>query len=325
MFGIRRLRNAYGKAKTRRKLKDVVILMYHRVADLPDYPYPIVVRPELFAQHMRIIGRHYRPLRLLELVEALSNNRLPPRGVVVTFDDGYLDNFTQALSILEEYRVPATIFVATGNIDSQREFWWDELDRIILKTADLPGNLEMNIHGQPYSLPTASMHERSQTRKTVHLLLKPLEYEERESHLDELAKWAGQSREGRSNHRAMRANELRQLVQSEFIDVGAHTITHPQLSALSYKAQEKEIAGSRDQLGAITGETIKLFAYPYGSRQDYDGNSARIVKSCGFQAVCTTVPGKVDAVTDVYDLPRFPVDDWDQATFEYQLFNFFNT
>lgn len=325
MIGIRRLRNEYGKAKTRLKLKDVVVLMYHRVDDLPDYPYPIVVKPENFAQHMRIIRKHFRPMSLLDLSEALAHDSLPDRGVVVTFDDGYIDNFTQALPILEENRIPATIFVSTGNIESGREFWWDELDRLILKPIEVPRRFELCIQERLYSWSTTTMEERSQARKDVHLLLKPLPFEARELHLNELADWGGQSREGRPNHRTMRANELHQLVQSEFVDVGAHTVTHPQLSAQSAEIQNKEITEGRERLESIIGEPVKLFAYPYGTREDFNSSSARIAKSCGFQAVCTTIRGKVDLEADVFDLPRFPADDWDAEVFEYQLFQYFNS
>ena len=325
MIGIRRIRKEYGKAKTRRKLKDVVILMYHRIDDFPDYPYPIVVKPHNFAQHMRIIRKHFHPMSLLDLVEALENDSIPDRGVVITFDDGYVDNFTQALPILEENRIPATIFVSTGNIDSGREFWWDELDRIILKPAELPDKLEISIQGKSHCWPAVSADDRSQARKAIHLLLKPLTFEERDLLLDELAVWAGQSREGRPNHRTMRADELRQIVQSEFIDIGAHTVTHPQLSALSYEDQNKEIADGRERLEAIIGKPVKLFAYPYGTREDYDSISAGIAKSRGFHAICTTVRGKVNLGTDVFDLPRYPADDWDSKVFEYQLFKYFNS
>jgi peptidoglycan/xylan/chitin deacetylase (PgdA/CDA1 family) len=325
MSAIRRLRNEYGKSKTRRALKDVVILMYHRVNELPDYPYEIVVKPQNFAQHMRIIRKHYNPMRLLELAEALKHDSLPDRCVVVTFDDGYVDNFTQALPILEKYQVPATIFVATGNIDSGREFWWDELERIILKPAKLSQELELSVDGKSYRWSTTTIEERNQARKDLHSLIKPLPFKERERHLDELAAWAGQTREGRPNHRTMRTDELRQLAQSKFIDVGAHTVTHPQLSAHSYEDQKLEIVEGRERLESIIGEPVKLFAYPYGSRADYDDSSARVAKSCGFEAICTTVRGNVNPGSDVLDLPRFPADDWDSKVFEYYLFNFFRS
>lgn len=322
----RRLRKEYGRAKTRRQLKGTVILMYHRVDDLPDYAYPIMVSPSNFAHHMAIIRKHYRPMRLLELADAIARRSLPDRGLVITFDDGYIDNFTQALPILEEYEIPATIFVSAGNIDTSKEFWWDELERIILKPIELPEKLEMNVRGQPYCWPTESFEERSQARKALHLLLKPLTFEEREMFLGELAQWAGQSREGRANHRSMASEELLWLSKSELIDIGGHTITHPQLSAQSYETQYHEVRDGVKRLEAITGKPVESFAYPYGTREDFNDDSLEIVRTCGFRAACTTVRGKVSLGNNtLFNLPRFSVDDWDREAFEYYLFQFFNT
>ena len=326
MIRFRQLRKEYGKAKIRRKLKGVVILMYHRLNDLPDYAYPIVVKPYNFAQHMEVIRKHYRPMRLLDLTDAIARRSLPDRGVVITFDDGYIDNFTKALPILEEYRIPATIFVLAGNIDTNKEFWWDELERIILKPAELPAKLEINIQGQSYHWPTASAEERSQARKAVHLLLKPLTFEERELLLNKLAEWAGQSREGRAKHRSMGSEELHQLSKNKLIDIGGHTVTHPQLSAQSYESQYHEVFKGRKRLEEITGKPVESFAYPYGTLEDFNSDSLKIVRSCGFRAACTTVNEKVNLENyTLFDLPRFPVDDWDREVFEYQLFNYFNT
>ena len=82
-------------------------------------------------------------MSLVELKNALRNNSLPRRAVVVTFDDGYADNCWQALPILERHAVPATFFVTTGYLRETRRFWWDELERLILRSPSLPQNLSV--------------------------------------------------------------------------------------------------------------------------------------------------------------------------------------
>ena len=69
---------------------------------------------------------------------AVSGGDVPSAGVVVTFDDGYADNFHNAKPLLERYEIPATVFVTTGYLQDQREFWWDELERILLQPGTLP-------------------------------------------------------------------------------------------------------------------------------------------------------------------------------------------
>lgn len=299
--------------------------MYHRVTTLPDCAYPIVVSPENFAKHMDVIRRHYRPLRLLDLVDALEHRSIPDRGVVITFDDGYIDNFAQALPILEECCIPATIFVTAGIVDIGREFWWDELARNVLNPDILPKENEIPFQGQSYHLSTGSWEERNRALSALHLLLKPMGFEEREIFLNDLAVWAGRTRVGRPGYRSMNSVELHELSQHELIDIGAHTVTHPQLSALSLKEQILEIAGSRERLELITGKPVESFAYPYGTREDFDSNSVSISRSNGFRAVCSTVPGKVTLDTKLLEIPRFPTDDWDAETFEHELLKYFYT
>ena len=98
-----------------------VILGYHRVADVASDPSSLCVSKRRFADHLDCLRRHYNPMSLQGLVEAVSAGEVPRRGVVVTFDDGYADNLHSARPLLEQYDVPATVFVITGQIGSKRE------------------------------------------------------------------------------------------------------------------------------------------------------------------------------------------------------------
>ena len=123
----------------------VVILMYHRIIDIPSSPYHGIVSPEHFEQHMEYISRTFHPIRLIDVQESIRHNSLPNGGVVVTFDDGYADNYDHAYPILQNYQVPATIFVTSGHVDSPREYWWDELERILLLPDHLPENVPISV------------------------------------------------------------------------------------------------------------------------------------------------------------------------------------
>lgn len=111
--------------------RGAVILVYHLVADLDRDPFRIAVSPDVFDAQMEVIATRYRPQMLAELSNGLATGALPPRSVAVTFDDGYANNLTAALPILEAWSVPATVFVSTGYVGGSREFWWDELERLI--------------------------------------------------------------------------------------------------------------------------------------------------------------------------------------------------
>ena len=127
-----------------------LILMYHRVAELEIDPWSLSVTPQNFGEHLEVLQKHYHPLSLQQLVEALRGNKRPDRAVVVTFDDGYADNFYNAKPLLEKYNIPATFFISTGFIGQNREFWWDELERLLLQPRKLPEKLSLNIDGNVY-------------------------------------------------------------------------------------------------------------------------------------------------------------------------------
>src|SRR5262245_38516522 len=108
------------------------ILMYHRVADLPYDPWGLAVSPRRFAAQIAFLKAERQPLPMDTFVEKLEDGTLSPHAVAVTFDDGYLDNLTHAKPVLDQADVPATVFLATGQLGQNREFWWDELARLVL-------------------------------------------------------------------------------------------------------------------------------------------------------------------------------------------------
>src|SRR4029453_10445718 len=142
--GMRRLRQAARCLKNRFASR-ALILMYHRVTELPNDPYLLAVTPKHFAEQLEVIRRYGVPMRLRQMVEALKDGKVPRRAVVITFDDGYADNLYTAKPLLERYEIPATVFMTTGHIGCPHEFWWDELDRLLLQPGTLPARLELSL------------------------------------------------------------------------------------------------------------------------------------------------------------------------------------
>src|SRR5262245_38128283 len=121
-----------GKWLQKRLAARAVILMYHRIADVPLAPWSMCVAPEHFAAHLLMLRQYAIPMSLNQLAHAYHAGNLPQRAVAITFDDGYADNLHHAKPLLERYGIPATVFVTTGYVGSTREFWWDELERVLL-------------------------------------------------------------------------------------------------------------------------------------------------------------------------------------------------
>jgi peptidoglycan/xylan/chitin deacetylase (PgdA/CDA1 family) len=104
-------------AVRKRFLPRGLILMYHSVGEKRSDPWRIGVSTRHFNEHLQVIERLYQPLSMKQVVQSAESNKLRNKSIAVTFDDGYQDNYFNALPLLEKSNIPATIFVTTRHID----------------------------------------------------------------------------------------------------------------------------------------------------------------------------------------------------------------
>ena len=318
---------------------EVIILLYHRVFDAPSDPQLLCVKPKHFAEHLEHLRRHYRVMSLGELGDALKEGQLPKRAIVITFDDGYVDNLLNAKPLLERYEIPATVFVATGYFG--RMFWWDELEQLVLQASSLPERLKVTVNGKiqewylgkeqgevseepwnvkcPYN-PTS----RHRAYRDLHRLLRPLGNEEREAALSQLRTQAdvGEN-DGRATSRAMKPEEICRLAEGGLIEIGSHTETHPVLSALPIEEQRREIRESKYHLEEILGSPVTAFSYPYGGKADIGQDVVGLVQEAGYLLACANFPAFVTHQANPFLLPRYLIRDWDGDEFARRLRGWF--
>lgn len=310
-----------------------LILMYHRIVELPLDPFALAVTPQHFAEHLEVIRKYSHPISLIEMTQRLKEGQRPHRAVVVTFDDGYTDNLTNAKPLLERFDVPGTVFITSGQIGTEREFFWDELERILLEPGRLPETLKLHVDGDvlEWELGAASNYQQTDYQnhtgwnidapsdpsprhalfRSLHQLLKPLPLSEQQKSLEQLLAWSGREASARETHRTMTMEEVRRLAEGDLITVGSHTVTHPTLSALTIDAQRTELEESKARLEEILNKPVRTFAYPFGGESDYTAETIRLLKEIGYDCACSYFPGIVRAHTDPYQLPRIQVKDWD--------------
>lgn len=336
--------------KLRRGLRRVVkrfaskglILMYHRVAEVDIDPWSLCVTPRHFAEHLEVLRKYCHPMTLKQLAQAQQDGNIPHRAVAVTFDDGYVDNLHHAKPLLERYNIPATVFVTTGHLGQEREFWWDELERVLLQPGRLPETLSLAINGstQQWELGEAIDYSQEDYRcdrdrkpwdgkpgsrlsfyYSIWKLLKPLPEAEQLKVLDDILTWAEVKPVVRSTYRSVLPEEVPVLGQGELVEVGAHTVTHPFLSAHSADFQRDEIQRSKAYLEELLEQSVTSFAYPYG---DYTPQTVRLIQDAGFNCACSTVADTVWRYSDRFQLPRFAVHNWNGEEFTKQLLRWFH-
>ncbi|WP_405242489.1 polysaccharide deacetylase family protein [Lentisalinibacter salinarum] len=280
------------------------IFIFHRVLAAPDPLFPGEVDVNRFSEMLSWITKWFHVLPLGDAVDGLQRRSLPARSASITFDDGYTDNATNALPILQRHDAPATFFVATGYLNGGR-MWNDTIIEAVRSTRQ--SKLELGSIGAG-TLPTTSIHEKQQAIERLIGLIKYRDYRER----DELATAiAEQADSPLPDNLMMTDTQVREL-HAAGMTIGAHTVDHPILRLCDSAEARREISASRDYLEALSGDKVTLFAYPNGKPgTDYLPEQARLVEELGFKAAVSTAPGASRAGDDVFQLRRFTP--WDRS------------
>lgn len=322
----------------------VPILLYHRVAESQTDPQLLCVSPKHFYEHLEILKKSLKSVSLDKLITDKNKGLIHPNQFAITFDDGYKDNFFNAKPILNQLGIEATVFITGINIGNSREFWWDELERIIFKSKDMPNFIEVVINGSHYCwkieddnnlsniaptdfknwdiTKTNDLTSRQSMYRSLCTLMHPLNNGDCEKVLDELREHVQIAPDGRLTHQTMTVDEIVSLVNDGLIKIGGHTMTHSVLSSLPVDCQLTEILTNKKNLEAIIGKLVEGFSYPYGTKNDFNISTKKIVQEVGYKYACANYPGQVRRFTSPYELPRFVVRDWDGDEFEKQLIHF---
>ena len=306
------LLNAIGRALPigRNGNRHFCILNYHRVLDRPDPLLESDPDVDTFRWQMELLSRCFNVIPLCEAVRAAWEGTLPPNTVCITFDDGYRSVHDLALPILKELGLPVTVFVTSGYMHEGN--MWN--DNIIDALRYLPrGTLDLSDIGLgTYTLGPV------QDRKQVMLdLIKASKYmpPQQRGILDR--KLAGMLDDGKQR-RQMLTREMVVNLARAGVEIGGHTVTHPILANLDDASARKEIKENKEELEAIIGKPVRLFAYPNGKTGiDFDERHVRMVKEAGYMAAFTTIMGAAAKEHDRYQLPRgLP---WDKSPLMFGL------
>ncbi|WEN41437.1 hypothetical protein CKCBHOJB_00989 [Thauera sp. GDN1] len=286
------------------------ILIFHRVLSEPDPLFPGEVDRRRFDELMGWIAAWFNVLPLEEAVARLKRGQLPARAAAITFDDGYADNWLNAVPILQKHGLHATFFIATGFLDGGR-MWNDTLIESVRNTR--AGQIDLSWLGKP----TLALDSIAEKRTALDALIPAIK------HMPAVERDAAVSRVAEScaavlpNDLMLTTEQLRAL-RSAGMGVGAHTVSHPILARIDAASAYREIAEGRERLEELLGERCGLFAYPNGKLgQDYLAEHVEMVRSLGFDAAASTNWGASSMSTDCFQLLRFTP--WDQSRLRFML------
>jgi peptidoglycan/xylan/chitin deacetylase (PgdA/CDA1 family) len=299
-----------------------IVLCYHRVGKLTTDHWQNAVSVDNFREHLRVVKRYYHPTSMSELVESSKMGKLPDRRtIVVTFDDGYASDLEYACESLTDNNIPAIFYVNTYSLDRDRNFWWDELQKMLIDAPIPEGSIKLSVLSHEFSLPFQTSGQRENSFFILHRILKGLDFPTREHLLSDLGKQVnGKEPDALSAERKpFNSRDIEFLVQTSYFEIGGHGHYHRALSLLNHDEQQYEIQENKKILEAITQKPIVHFSYPFGGIEDFDETTIKIVKQCGYESAVTMIKEPFRLQGDLFGIPRISIKNWDAVKFKDKL------
>lgn len=288
--------------------KHIIIFAYHRIYPGKDNIFVKNIYPEEFGKQIKYLKGNFKIYSFEKLINLLSSNKMDngtkENIAVITFDDGYKDNYVYAYPILKKYQVPATIFLVSGCIGKDELFWWDKIGYII-----------SNSQKSSINIPNFGDFSLIDNQKKFHCIFfllskfKKFSNQLKNKYIINLQKICGVTiPPGLGEKTILSWGEIREM-KDNGISFGSHTLNHPNLANIDLNEAEKEIIHSKKMIKERLKTDITLFAYPHGSKSDYNSEIIELIKNTGFKCACTShqkLVNKYD-IEDIYNLPRIQV------------------
>jgi len=312
-----------------RGIQKPIILNYHRVlepaAQSEAVPSGMYVQPQTFEKHLQYLRRHFQVVTMAQLIAWRERAKPIHRPLcVITFDDGWIDNYEMALPLLRKYGLTATLFISTSFIGNRQTPWFYRLGHLLHALATMADDGSAALRpNDPSKLPPAlirwlgaSRAERQRDIDAVIEEVKKLPGAELESLVEQLRQLpAAAGQPVNCNGMAMlNWQQVREMALSSF-EIGSHGLTHMILTQLPQEAAKAELRESKRCIEEQLGRSVSGFSYPNG---DYSDEVEALVRTAGYCYACTTKPGSVEPCDSPYQLKRIRVHD--DVTFSTALF-----
>ena len=302
MSGLRRLLEWCTKARK-------VVVTFHRVyrepAELAPFDSCPAVSIGFFRQCLHYFHQRFEVVGLAELMNATPESKLPK--LAVTFDDGWLDNYQNAFEVLQEYDLPATIFMTAGKLASAQPFWQQRLGKYFERAQAQPGGaLDRSLR----DIVGIRTLERLSVARFMEVVVswKSLIPEQIDASLEELGHACPEAND--SKRCFLNEDELREMARNN-VAIGSHTMTHPILTRLAPERVDWELRASKAALEKTLGAPVELLAYPNGA---YTQAISEQAGEIGYRFACTTHEGTVKQNTVPTMVPRIDMG-WDRFTY----------
>ena len=280
----------------------VVILMFHEIQVEPRSELMTGTSIPLLEYALDWLRQNQYQIITLDkyLQDRVLETTDSSRYAILTFDDGYRDNVTVGLPILERYNAPFVMYVPTGSPLRTLNSWWLGLRELVRR------NDQISIEGMNRHFTCGDFRQKLATLVSVTKWIHA-DYS-RIAILDVALKKAGISVTALNNAYFLDEAELQALSRHPLASLGGHTTSHAALVTLSAASARTEMADNREYLQNLSQAPVHHFAYPYGA---YSRREESLAEELGFSTAVTSTKGHLEPRQGPYSLPRIPVDSFD--------------
>jgi peptidoglycan/xylan/chitin deacetylase (PgdA/CDA1 family) len=280
------------------------VFNYHRIRD-PRRPIQFdegVYGPDQseFAKQVRWITTHFELLSEQQLIDVVESSRpLNRHCAMITFDDGYRDNYELAYPVLRKFNAAAIFFVPTLAVSERQLGWWDVIAWTIRHTR----LRRFTLRGREFDIDRLPL---SDVISQVIAMRQAPELDCADAFVDDLARAAGVDPPDRSTQDAelMTWDQLRELSRNQMA-IGSHTHSHGVLSQLDIDVQRRELTLSKALLEAELGQPVLSLSYPVGLYEHFHRETKEIARQCGYRLAFSFLTGfESGRVADAYDIRR---------------------
>lgn len=262
---------------------------------------------------MEYLASNFRVLPLDEAVERLKRSDVPDNAAVITFDDGYRDNYINAFPLLEALSLPATIFLATGAIGSHCVLWHD---RVFAAFRETRAGILSGFGNSSHEYPLNTVAEKLLAQGKALDFIRSLEEDARLSAIDVLINKLDVSDRKEVPELMLSWDEVKTM-HNRGISFGSHTVSHPILSKLSVEQARDEIERAKQIIEKQLDTSVRTFAYPNGRTNDFNQSTKKLLRDSGHTCALTTNFGTNECDQDLFELRR--ATPWDHDIEAYAL------
>lgn len=263
---------------------NTVFLNYHRVInnyDFINFLRPnddLIVTTKIFEEQIKYLSENFNVISINDI--HLKN--IKDRKIVLTFDDGYLDNYINALPILEKYNCPAILYIATSYLDNIEYPWWSKVWEILRNTKNI------RVDGKKFEI-----DKNEEKIKLYGYLCKILISQKKKIQHEYIKNIISENNISLSFHKKefLTTENLKSLGNHKLIEIGCHTHNHENLKNLNENEINYEISKSLNILEKILSKKVRHFSIPYGVKKTFTRETINLISKYNFQTIVTTEHG----------------------------------